>query len=82
MEYLGNCVDSFDMNGDCVNPYLPFIDVNEFACAVEENDNITYKGIMIQYDEEKDIFTNNVGVETRVPYFGSTLGIEYLDRNL
>ena len=62
MEYIGNCVDSFDMNGDCVNPYLPFIDVNEFACAVEENDNITYKGIMIQYDEEKDIhsfFRNN-----------------------
>lgn len=55
MEYLGNCIDSFDVDGNCVNPYLPFADVSEFGCAVEEDDNITYKGIIIQYDEEKDI---------------------------
>lgn len=55
MEYLGNCVDSFDMEGNCVNPYLPFYDVSEFACAVEESDNINYKGIIIQYDEAKDV---------------------------
>jgi hypothetical protein len=55
MEYLGNCIDSFDMDGNCVNPYLPFADVSEFGCAVEENDNITYKGITIQYDEEEDV---------------------------
>ncbi len=38
--------------------------------------------IKLIYNEEKDEFTNNIGVETRVPYFGSTEGIEFLDRKL
>lgn len=35
--------------------------------------------IKLLYDEENDTLSNNVGVETRVPGFGDTSGIEELD---
>lgn len=38
--------------------------------------------IKLLYDEEKDVLTNNVGVETRVPDFGGTSAIEELDPSL
>ncbi|GMI52600.1 hypothetical protein TeGR_g6083 [Tetraparma gracilis] len=34
------------------------------------------------YDAETDTFSNNVGVETRVPCFGDVCGIEYLDTSI
>jgi len=34
------------------------------------------------YDAETDTFSNNVGVETRVPCFGDVCGIEYLDMSI
>jgi hypothetical protein len=55
MTYLGNCVDSFDADGECTNPYLPWSDVNEFACAVDEDDNCTVGNVEIRYDAENDI---------------------------
>eukprot|EP00929_Paragymnodinium_shiwhaense_P119590 TRINITY_DN91494_c0_g1_i1.p1 TRINITY_DN91494_c0_g1~~TRINITY_DN91494_c0_g1_i1.p1 ORF type:complete len:433 (+),score=71.00 TRINITY_DN91494_c0_g1_i1:82-1299(+) len=35
--------------------------------------------IKLIYDEQRDELTNNVGVETRVPYWGTTDGFEELD---
>lgn len=54
---VGNCVNSFDDDGNCINPYLPWDHVNDFACAVEEGDNITIGNIKIEYDEDTDIHT-------------------------
>lgn len=36
----------------------------------------------LHYDATADDYRNAPGVETRVPYFGSTLGLLYLDPNL
>eukprot|EP00746_Dinoflagellata_sp_MGD_P027843 gnl/MRDRNA2_/MRDRNA2_165784_c0_seq1.p1 gnl/MRDRNA2_/MRDRNA2_165784_c0~~gnl/MRDRNA2_/MRDRNA2_165784_c0_seq1.p1 ORF type:complete len:407 (+),score=81.66 gnl/MRDRNA2_/MRDRNA2_165784_c0_seq1:90-1310(+) len=38
--------------------------------------------IKLFYDEEKDELSNNLGVETRVPDFGGTSGLEELDPNI
>jgi hypothetical protein len=54
-ELIGNCCDSFDENGNCINPLLPFLDASEFAYAVEEQDECDYKGIKITYDETDDV---------------------------
>merc|ERR1712137_1503842 len=35
--------------------------------------------IKLLYDESKDVLTNNVGVQTRVPDFGGTSSFEELD---
>jgi len=55
MEYLGNCIDSFDEDGLCINDALPWGDVNEFACAVEDDDNCIVRGVIVKYDEDADI---------------------------
>ena len=55
MEYLGNCVDSFDLDGDCINDALPWNTVSDFALAVEEGDNILVNDINVIYDSETDI---------------------------
>ena len=55
MEYLGNCTNSFDEDGNCTNDRLPWSDVSAFACALEAGDNITVGQIVIQYDVSSDI---------------------------
>ena len=55
MEYIGNCVDSFDEDGNCVNDLLPFNTVSDFALVVEENDEVELGDIVIKYDQETDI---------------------------
>ena len=40
MNFIGNCVNSFDEFGDCIIPQLPFSNVTEFAQLVEESDNV------------------------------------------
>lgn len=33
--YIGNCVDSFDLDGECIIGELPFADVNDLGYADE-----------------------------------------------
>lgn len=35
LQYIGNCVDSFDENGNCVVDQLPWDDTTDFAYALE-----------------------------------------------
>lgn len=35
-EYVGNCVNSFDEDGECIIIDLPFSDVTQLAYAIEE----------------------------------------------
>jgi hypothetical protein len=55
MNYISNCVDSFDENGDCIFGRLPFNNVTEFAQLVEESDEVVIGDFVITYDEEKDV---------------------------
>lgn len=55
MNYISNCVDSFDENGDCIIGCLPFNNVTEFAQMVGENDEVQIGDFVITYDEEKDV---------------------------
>jgi len=55
MNFVGNCINSFDENGDCILSQLPFSNVTEFAQLVEENDNVEIGDFVIQYDEETDV---------------------------
>lgn len=34
--FVGNCVNSFNDDGQCVIPSLPFASVSDFACAEED----------------------------------------------
>lgn len=34
--YVGNCINSFDEDGDCVIPDLPFTDVSDLAYQLED----------------------------------------------
>ena len=55
---VGTCIDSFDEEGDCVNPLLPFADVTEFAQHVDQHGNDSMvDGILITYDPDSDIHT-------------------------
>lgn len=49
--YVGNCVNSFDADGECLIRQLPWSDVTEFAQAVEDAWSLT-----------KEQFTQNVNV--------------------
>jgi hypothetical protein len=55
MQFIGNCINSFDEFGDCVIPSLPFANVTEFAQLVEESDNVEIGDFVIQYNEETDV---------------------------
>ena len=35
IDYVGNCIDSFDDDGECTNRYLPYSDTSSFAVAEE-----------------------------------------------
>jgi hypothetical protein len=47
---IGNCVNSFDEDGDCVIDQLPFCTTSDFACALEEAIIITNPDLMEQLD--------------------------------
>ena len=55
MNFIGNCINSFDEFGDCIIPQLPFSNVIEFAQLVEESDNVEIGDFVIQYNEQTDI---------------------------
>lgn len=55
MRFIGNCVNSFDADGNCIVSSLPFNDVTEFAQMVEESDEVTIGDFVITYDEETDV---------------------------
>lgn len=55
--YVGNCVNSFDDDGDCIIPQLPYNTTSDFAYA-EEN----YTPI------DKDTFDKNVSVPTNFSF--------------
>lgn len=52
-EYLGSCVDSFDMEGSCENTRLPYGDVSAFACGEE-------RAIIILKNEIEEEFSKNM----------------------
>lgn len=39
--FVGTCVNSFDEDGECIIPELPFNDVNDLAYADENAENIS-----------------------------------------
>lgn len=54
--YIGNCIDSFDDDGDCTNEYLPFDTVSDFAVYVDENgDNSHINDLKIVYNTDIDV---------------------------
>ena len=55
--YVGNCVNSFSEDGECINPYLPFSDVSDFAVKLEDAKQIT-RGKF--FNNVCDSFFNNV----------------------
>ena len=70
LEFVGTCADSFDEDGDCINPALPWSHVSDFAVA-DENATATDptqfgvktpfdffdlgRGIYAAYDSDADI---------------------------
>jgi len=54
--FIGDCINSFDEEGNCINDYLPYSDVTDFA-QDEENEFEKLKdyGIKVKYDEDKDV---------------------------
>lgn len=40
-QYVGNCVNSFTEDGDCIVMQLPYYTVSDFACNMAEADLIT-----------------------------------------
>jgi hypothetical protein len=70
MDYVGNCVDSFDSDGDCINDFLPWADATEFAQAEERKEPAhpfqvaqrirqlefyVMDGVMVAYDPNRDV---------------------------
>ncbi len=45
LEYVGNCVNSFNDDGNCIIPKLPFETVSDFACSLEESTDISEKKV-------------------------------------
>lgn len=41
LSYISNCVDSFDEDGECVIPQLPFNNTSDFAVCLAEAEQIT-----------------------------------------
>ena len=55
---IGNCIDSFDEDGNCINDFLPWCDVTEFAQSIDQHgDNFTLYNILVEYDNNKDVHT-------------------------
>lgn len=56
MNLLGTCVNSFDEDGDCIIPELPWSSVSDFANDIEEfGDNFRQGNLKVVYDDNKDI---------------------------
>lgn len=48
--YIGNCINSFDDDGDCILGELPFVTTSDFACALEDASPITESMFMEQVE--------------------------------
>lgn len=46
--WIGTCINSFDNDGDCVDPSLPYRDVSDFAVAEEDAEEITLEEFLSQ----------------------------------
>ena len=55
MHYISNCIDSFDLFGNCIVDLLPWATVTDFAQDVEYGGNITVGNVVVRYDDYKDI---------------------------
>jgi hypothetical protein len=53
--YVGNCVDSFDEDGDCITPFLPWGTVSDFAVAEENAKQIDEKEFLEHVDKVHNI---------------------------
>lgn len=54
-DYIGNCIDSFDEDGDCIFDCLPWNTVSDFACDMENGDNCIIGNVEVVYDAETDV---------------------------
>lgn len=55
MQLVGDCTDSFDEDGNCINDHLPFDTVTDFAQAVDESDNVVIGKLHIVYNPATDV---------------------------
>ena len=53
--YVGNCVNSFDEDGECDVRELPWNDTTEFAQAIEETTPLTKEQFMQQVSVPNEI---------------------------
>lgn len=77
-DYIGNCITSFDEDGECIVDQLPWCDASEFACELEEAETIekfeihdvvaTYMGESLSYMKCGDVFIA-YNDETDIHYF-------------
>ena len=52
--YVGNCVDSFDDEGDCIIDQLPYYDVLDFAVNEESAKEVTAEEFSLYVDIPED----------------------------
>jgi hypothetical protein len=55
VHYISNCIDSFDLFGNCTVDLLPWATVTDFAQAVEYGDNVVVGNVVVRYDSLNDI---------------------------
>ena len=60
LEYVGNCVNSFNDDGNCIIPKLPFETVSDFACSLEESTDISEKDFIQKVSFEQ---ATNLGLQ-------------------
>ena len=41
LEYVGNCINCFDEDGNCIIAELPFDTVSDLACSLEESSEMS-----------------------------------------
>jgi hypothetical protein len=55
VRYISNCIDSFDLFGNCIVDLLPWSTVTDFAQAIEYGDNVVVDNIAVRYDDSTDV---------------------------
>ncbi len=55
MHYISNCIDSFDLFGNCIVDLLPWATVTDFAQTVEYGDNVIVGNVLVRYNSLNDI---------------------------
>lgn len=73
--YIGNCINSFDLDGDCVNDELPYSDTTDFAQDIDSATEIS-KDEFISYTTCTKIETMNSFYRTPLEVY-----IAYNDAN-